>query len=1098
MAREDTIIRFGAVDQLSPVLKKLDLGFGALQGGIGKFIASTATIGTAALAIGRTINAFDQLGESARKLNVSTEALSRFNFAAKLSGSSAETFSAGLQKLNVQLGQALSGNDRAAGMFEALGVSIRDAAGNSRDAESVLLDVADAFANMRDGAEETAIAAALFGKSAGPELVQFLNQGSAGIIALGDEAQRLGVVLSEDAAAAAGEFNDTLDRLVASGQGVLNSFTAAVLPALNEFSGAAAKAASDGGLLSEAGRLIGEQFNLFGADLITAQSEIQQLGAEIANAVQFLTDWAENLGVVGNIAIVAFESIEAAAGGNFEAAERGLNAITVAVDALGRKAAADAAKRMEDLAGAIGDIKADAAARIDRIKGGVEGLGKAAKPAADGVAKIKPPMDAFGDSAARADAKLEGIKDKLQGDLKFALEGYFRDGLKPATEKMQEFDAVTGQVTRSLVEDVPQALTRASDEFEGFGGILTVEAEAMQDNWLGATEAVNDAFADFVAGNIRSFEDFGDALEGIARQFLANLVRQFLSTNLQLPVPSFGGGGLGGSGGLGSLGGSALNFLNAGGPLLSTLGPAALLLAGASTGNRGTGAGAGALAGGLFASTGFGAGLIGSGLAGLAGTSGTILGAQLGSVVPIVGTIIGAVLGTLASSLFAAKPPSINVIGDEVVGTPGFRNFAPGSTFESQLGGFTFASIDSVDRQTRDQIGQAVVDFDNAIADLPGITEDQLGRITDALAGFNLRLQEGAISADNILGARFEAILSTFDEDTQAFVRNAGDLQAQVQALAEVLERPARLSALLDSLEEADRLAGISPFEQALERIDEQFDAAAEAAEELGATQAQLARIEELRGNAIERLEQAQRTSLDSLLRDLRLDELPGAERAIVEINDRFDALREQAIALGASQEDLELIERRRTAALREQADATRDSTDAIQEFSDAAQQSFQLYLDYQADWLEGLGNALQPVRDFLNGGASVSSLNPLQRLQQSQGQFQEIVRQISIGNVDAIRGFSGGANAFLQQAAAFYGVGSAEFQGIEAAVLSTARGITGTNTGGSMAEALASLRPLFQRMIDLLANNGALTAQQTQQVTQALLRLGGTPARAV
>jgi hypothetical protein len=565
------------------------------------------------------------------------------------------------------------------------------------------------------------------------------------------------------------------------------------------------------------------------------------------------------------------------------------------------------------------------------------------------------------------------------------------------------------------------------------------------------------------------------------------LVRQFLSTNLQFNVSGGPGGGLGAVGGSGFL-----NMLNGGGAALSTLGPAALLLAGASTGNRGTGALSGGLAGGLFASTTFGAGVIGSGLSGLG------LGASLGSVVPIVGTIIGAIIGGLAANLFAAKPPSINVIGDDIVGTPGFRNFAPGSTFESRLGGFTFASIDSVDRQTRDQIGQSVVQFDNTIADL--LNADQLDKVTDALAGFNLRLQEGAISAENILGQRFDAILATFDQDVQDFVNGAATLEERTARLAEILSRPQRLNALIESLEEVDRLSGLTPFERELDAINRQFDAAAEEARKLGADQAQLARIEELRGNAIERLNDLQRQNLDALLDDLRFDDLTDgltpADRAIADINRRFDRLREQAIALGASQEDLELIERRRTAALREQADATRDSTDAIQEFTDAAQQSFQLYLDYQADWLEGLGNALQPVRDWLNRGGSVTSENPLQQLTRSQQQFEDLARRASLGDFDAIRGIAGAGDALLQQAARFYGVGSADFQRYEALVRGTLTPLASVDGSQSMAVALGQLREIYQALLRFLqggngaTNSGVMSGAQAQQLLNSLDRL--------
>lgn len=1053
MAQTETTIVFGAVDKITPVLRGIE---GQVKG-LNTAFAAAAAGGVAALAatVTSTVNALDRLGDQAKALNITTEALSGLGFAAKQSGSSAETLNAGLTRLNKTLGDAANGNKQAAELFQSLGISIKDAQGKVISADAALLQVASRFESWQDGAQEAAIATQLFGRSAGPELLALLNEGQGGIAALTDEAARLGVVVGGDAVAAAQAFNDNLDKLKAAGSGFATALTTAILPALNEFSTDAAEAAKSGGLLTEAGRLIGEQFNLFAVDLVRAGSEIEVLGAEVANAVAFLSDWAENLGVVGNIAIVTFQSIAAAASGNFAAAERGLNAITRAVDALGNKAAADAAKRMGDLASSISSIKADAAAKIERIKGGVEGLAKSAKPAADNAAKLPPPIIEIGEESEKAAAKVKKLGQEVERLNGFNLA--FQRSLAPVSESMQ-----------SLVEDIDLgaiSFDNLRESQEVLNQTTTEEAQFFADNWAGAVDAASDAFADFIAGNIRSFEDFGDALESIARQFLSNLVRQFLSTNLSLPFPSFGGGG--GAAGAGGFGG-----INFGGP-------------GAGLGTR---VGLGAVGAGV-AYEGY---QQGNPLQGAAG--GALLGFQVAGP---VGAIVGAILGGVAAALNDTTR-RINVIGDDIVGTPGFRNFAPGSTFESRLGGFTFASIDNVSAQERQQLGQNIVNFDNTIADL--LNDEQLVKVTDALSNFNLRLEEGAISAENILGQRFDAILATFDQDVQDFVNGAATLEERTARLAEILSRPQRLNALIESLEEVDRLSGLTPFERELDAINRQFDAAAEEARKLGADQAQLARIEELRGNAIERLNDLQRQNLDALLDDLRFDDLTDgltpADRAIADINRRFDKLREQAIALGASQEDLELIERRRTAALREQADATRDSTDAIQEFTDAAQQSFQLYLDYQADWLEGLGNALQPVRDWLNRGASVSSENPLQQLTRSQQQFEDLARRASLGDFDAIRNIAGAGDALLQQAARFYGVGSADFQRYEALVRGTLTPLASVDGSQSMAVALGQLREIYQALLRFLQggnganNSGVMSGAQAQQLLNSLDRL--------
>lgn len=1017
---------------------------GAVIGGA--LVAGLAGVSAAVI---KTVNEFDRLGDVAAKLNTTTSALSALGFAAERSGTNAETLQNGLGRLNKTIGEALSGNQQAAQLFDKLGVSLRDANGNARSVDSVFLSLADRFQQFKDGPQEAAAAVALFGRSAGPELLQLLNSGSAGLAEFEARAKALGVVISDEAVAAAQTFRDNLDDLGAAAQGISNGLTTSLAPALAAITTELTDAIVQAGGFESVGKAIGDGIKATAGVFIAGAAQIQKVGAAFAFVIDIGSKFSENLGTIANIAIASFQNIANAASGNFAAAARGIQIVDRAVLALGQKVRNDAAASFQTLKETIDDIDANAERRIGALGKTFSELGKAGKEAGKGTVDLPKLFENTGQQAGKAAPKVRELTIEVQA--------FARQGTKEASAAMQ-----------ALVKDIDLGAISFDNLKESqvtLNSVTTEEAQFFQDNWLGATEAVNDAFADFIAGNIKSFEDFGDALESIARQFLSNLVRQFLSTNLSLPFPFFGGGG--GAAGAGGFGG-----INFGGP-------------GAALGTR-VGLGA---AGAGIAYDGY---QRGSPLQGAAG--GALLGLQVAGP---VGAIVGAILGGVAAALNDTTR-RINVVGDDIVGTPGFRNFAPGSTFESRLGGFTFASIDNVSAQERQQLGENIVNFDNTIADL--LNDEQLVKVTDALSNFNLRLEEGAISAENILGQRFDAILATFDQDVQDFVNGAATLEERTARLAEILSRPQRLNALIESLEEVDRLSGLTPFERELDAINKQFDAAAEEARKLGADQAQLARIEELRGNAIERLNDLQRQNLDALLDDLRFDDitdgLTPADRAIADINRRFDKLREQAIALGASQEDLELIERRRTAALREQADATRDSTDAIQEFTDAAQQSFQLYLDYQADWLEGLGNALQPVRDWLNRGASVTSENPLQQLTRSQQQFEDLARRASLGDFDAIRNIAGAGDALLQQAARFYGVGSADFQRYEALVRGTLTPLASVDGSQSMAIALGQLREIYQALLRFLQggnganNSGVMSGAQAQQLLNSLDRL--------
>lgn len=222
-------------------LKKANSG---LNGFVSSAKVGFAAVGVAAAAAGAAlgvavkgaIDNADQMGELAQSVGVSVEALTSLGYAAKLSGTDTETLATSLRTLSqnmLTVAQGSTGPVTAA--FNALGVSIKNADGSLRASDTVLLDVADKFARMEDGATKTALAVQLFGRS-GSELIPFLNQGAAGISALTAEADRLGITISGSTASAAGAFNDTIDRLSATFQGVVNQITAAVLPSLNELS----------------------------------------------------------------------------------------------------------------------------------------------------------------------------------------------------------------------------------------------------------------------------------------------------------------------------------------------------------------------------------------------------------------------------------------------------------------------------------------------------------------------------------------------------------------------------------------------------------------------------------------------------------------------------------------------------------------------------------------------------------------------------------------------------------------------------------------------------------------------------------------------
>lgn len=205
--------------------------FGAAVG------ASMAGLATAmSVAVKRSINEADNMAKAAQKFGVGVEELSRLKHAADLSGVSLETLGTSLRKLSQNMQETANGaKNTASQAFAALGVAVKNSDGSLRSSTEVMGDVADRLSRMQDGAQKTALAMAIFGRS-GSELIPMLNAGRDGINEMMQEADRLGIVLDTNTAKAAENFNDNMTRLGRVWDGLVMKLSAHLLPALEALS----------------------------------------------------------------------------------------------------------------------------------------------------------------------------------------------------------------------------------------------------------------------------------------------------------------------------------------------------------------------------------------------------------------------------------------------------------------------------------------------------------------------------------------------------------------------------------------------------------------------------------------------------------------------------------------------------------------------------------------------------------------------------------------------------------------------------------------------------------------------------------------------
>ena len=172
---------------------------------------STAALGVGTAMLGMAYKAgttADDLLTLSRNTGISIEELQKMQYASDLVDVSMDQMTGSLTKMVKQMA---SGNKA----FETLGVSITDADGNMRDATDVWYESLAALSKVENGTLRDQLAMELFGKSA-MELSGIVDDGGAALAEYGQQAEDMGLILSEDGVNAAGQFNDALDQLKAT------------------------------------------------------------------------------------------------------------------------------------------------------------------------------------------------------------------------------------------------------------------------------------------------------------------------------------------------------------------------------------------------------------------------------------------------------------------------------------------------------------------------------------------------------------------------------------------------------------------------------------------------------------------------------------------------------------------------------------------------------------------------------------------------------------------------------------------------------------------------------------------------------------------
>ncbi len=269
----------------------LKAGAGVAAGAIAATAAATIAGGKAFVAGVSNLAAYgNEIDKNSQKLNMSRESYQEWSFIMEHAGTSIEGMKMSMKTL---ANAAETGKDS----FERLGISQEQIASMSQ--EELFGATISALQNVESETERTYLAGQLLGRGA-TELGPLLNMSAEELENMRQQAHDLGGVLSDETIKDAAQFEDSLQNMQVSFDGMKNSMLANFLPAFSQTMDGLASIFSgsdvEGGLAQ-----VGEGVKNLADQLVSKAPEFLAIGGKILNAL--LTSITTNLPVLLNAAV---------------------------------------------------------------------------------------------------------------------------------------------------------------------------------------------------------------------------------------------------------------------------------------------------------------------------------------------------------------------------------------------------------------------------------------------------------------------------------------------------------------------------------------------------------------------------------------------------------------------------------------------------------------------------------------------------------------------------------------------------------------------------------------------------------------------------
>jgi len=218
-----------AIDKLDDSSNKLTKTLGGMKTAL---VGLVGSLGLGAL-VKSSLDAADAIGKVANKTGFSITALQELRFVADQAGIASGTLDTSLQRFSRRVGEAAQGTGVLSKDLTKMGIAIKNSDGSMRNINDVFTDYMNGIRNATSEQEKLRLAIAAFDTEGG-NMVNMLGETAGAFADMRQEAQRLGVVISQDTVKKAVDANDAWAKVKMQFQAIAMTVAGELGPALTQ------------------------------------------------------------------------------------------------------------------------------------------------------------------------------------------------------------------------------------------------------------------------------------------------------------------------------------------------------------------------------------------------------------------------------------------------------------------------------------------------------------------------------------------------------------------------------------------------------------------------------------------------------------------------------------------------------------------------------------------------------------------------------------------------------------------------------------------------------------------------------------------------